>query len=96
MLVAESKGAHHDGGKATVKQSGEEQVKLSKIDGLATVKDDGDRPAALSEVVLKHLLHQPVGSDSTASPLEAKLQAVRVQSVSPHQQDASLKHLQDE
>ena len=48
MLVAESKGANHNIGKATVPQSGEEQVKLSKGEGLATVKDDGDIPAALS------------------------------------------------
>ena len=57
VLVAEDQGTHHNGWEAFVEQPGEQQVELGQVKSLTAIQDTGNRPAALVEVLLQHLLH---------------------------------------
>ena len=83
LCLAESKHPDKNGEHATLQQPPKHDVKLGQVKCLGAVKHHNQRLAALPQVVLQHLLHQPGGLASAASPLETELELVAVQLVLP-------------
>jgi hypothetical protein len=95
VLVAVEQDTHNYGGE-TDEETFEELVPAGKIKRLGAVEDPDDGVAAVPQVVLHHLIHQPGGLSGGGSLLVPKLKAITMEHVTPQLEDCLLEQFQDQ